>query len=655
MEVPDSSPKGKLQSKHLVLLSLMVCSTGLFLTYRYSNDVHSSYRPHPPPKKHDHPGFLVFSNSCHIPDLDPFHYTVAKFVESEALLDCTKDYPPLTYSTGNVVKIDQKVLSIIATRWQNQKLTCCYRELYRPQMADDNKVIFSKECKTFELEATVNLEFLKVECSVQGKIVYTNFHSFIIEKEAVSKRCEEKLSHVSDKRYSLLILGIDAVSRLNIHRQLKDTVTYLKADMNVTEMYGYNKVGDNTFPNLIPVLTGYSEHELSQVCWNKNTPYIDKCPFLWKKFENQGYRTLYAEDAPHISTFNYLKRGFYTQPTDYYLRPFILAAEDQLGREKPLNCYLCVGPKSETEIVLNWMQAFVEQFHNQTYLAFGWINSLSHDFLNYPAKGDHFYYQFFKHLYSKGLLNSTIVILLSDHGMRWGGIRSTYIGKLEERLPTLMFFFPKSFQQQYPSIMEAIYYNTHRLTTPYDLHATLENILNFTGSSRPVDVQSVPSQLISNYSQRAVSLFKKVPKERACEEAAIDEHWCTCIQSQKISPNSTEVFPVAMFLLESLNNIVKTSSDVCASLSLVVVRSARYVAPKDHLQGDKASHIHDYILTIQTRPGGGIFEGSVRVVPSKQHYEILGAISRLNLYGNQSHCVNDANLRKYCYCKEQLH
>lgn len=63
-----------------------------------------------------------------------------------------------------------------------------------------------------------------------------------------------------------------------------------------------------------------------------------------QEYKKKGYKTLLAEDAPEIATFNYLKRGFDEPPTDYYLRPFGLA----IKREIKDDCYLDV-----TEIEVN--------------------------------------------------------------------------------------------------------------------------------------------------------------------------------------------------------------------------------------------------------------------------------------------------------------
>lgn len=57
---------------------------------------------------------------------------------------------------------------------------------------------------------------------------------------------------------------------------------------------------------------------------------------IWylQDFAAAGYRTLYVEDTPVLATFDYLMPGFQVPPTDYYLRPFLLAFETNLGHGK---------------------------------------------------------------------------------------------------------------------------------------------------------------------------------------------------------------------------------------------------------------------------------------------------------------------------------
>jgi hypothetical protein len=69
--------------------------------------------------------------------------------------------------------------------------------------------------------------------------------------------------------------------------------------------------------------------------------------------------------------------------------------------------------------------------------------------------------------------------------------------------------------------------------------------------------------------------------------------------------------------------------------------------------GKRVNTYVDYQLTIQTRPGGALFEGTLRFDEETKNVKMMGDISRINRYGTQSHCIDTTNVKKYCYCKKQ--
>lgn len=85
-------------------------------------------------------------------------------------------------------------------------------------------------------------------------------------------------------------------------------------------MAGYNKVADNTLSNWMAVLTGRNESRAYEVCNPDSTTALNNCDFIWKRFEDFGYITAFAEDDVRIATFNYLRKGFKDPPADYYFR-----------------------------------------------------------------------------------------------------------------------------------------------------------------------------------------------------------------------------------------------------------------------------------------------------------------------------------------------
>lgn len=109
-------------------------------------------------------------------------------------------------------------------------------------------------------------------------------------KEDVEKRCLEIEKNLPEKGINVMIIALDALSRLNFRRQMMTSSHYLENEMGGIEMMGYNKVGDNTFPNFIPMFVGQSVDELKKTCWPSADNFFDECPFVWQYFKKFGYR-----------------------------------------------------------------------------------------------------------------------------------------------------------------------------------------------------------------------------------------------------------------------------------------------------------------------------------------------------------------------------
>jgi hypothetical protein len=100
---------------------------------------------------------------------------------------------------------------------------------------------------------------------------------------------------------------------------------------------------------------------------------------------------------------------------------------------------------------------------------------------------------------------------------------------------------------------------------------------------------------------------------------------------------------IALHVLSGINSMLKKAVNVspsCAELTLDhVIDVQREVATVSH---------DDFLVTFDTFPGGAVFEATVR--RSNGAFHLKGDVSRITSYGNQSACVDDAELKLYCYC-----
>jgi membrane-anchored protein YejM (alkaline phosphatase superfamily) len=92
--------------------------------------------------------------------------------------------------------------------------------------------------------------------------------------------------------------------------------------------------------------------------------------------------------------------------------------------------------------MLDYLKQFLYKFKSLPYFAFTFLTRLTHDYLADTRKADAIYLKFFEDISRDATLNKTVLFFLSDHGIRFGAVRKTSVGKLEERLPFMFLIFP---------------------------------------------------------------------------------------------------------------------------------------------------------------------------------------------------------------------
>ncbi|XP_076447072.1 uncharacterized protein LOC143284270 [Babylonia areolata] len=606
----------------------------------------------PPPR-----GFLVDTSACKIPDLDPMDPSIADSVRRKGKITCGLR-PPVTYVDGTVLRINR---THIEQMLNGDFSHCRYQAVTREGLHSDFAFAYSELGEEFDTDIEMKDEFIRIYCySRSGGVISTTFHAFILPKEHVESRCHIKLkNHVKRHRpqeiLNVQMVGVDSVSRLNFMRQMPLTRDFLLRELQAVEMLGYNKVADNTFVNIVPMTAGQFVEELP---WDETmvNSSFDNFTFIWSNFSKAGYRTLYAEDAPKIAIFVYQKEGFHEAPADYYNRALALAMEKHSSVWN--HRHHCVANQLETSMLLNYLTDFSRQFRRKPHFGFTFITRLTHDHTNDAGAADDPHLAFLKTFRAEGHLNNTILIYYSDHGNRFGEMRSTYVGKAEERLPFLFFVFPRWFQSRYPKLYQNLQVNSNRLTTPFDVFETLKDILYFDGRDRPASV-----------TQRGISLFREIPESRSCAHAHILPHWCMCMKRKALPLSSHIVRKTAREIVRKINEFLQHDFDQCARLELKSIHQAEQMAANDDVLrfeeslhdvinrtvrfGDRSESVVIYQLAIETEPGNAVFEGTMKYEEYSESFSLAGDISRINAYGTQSHCINKFKLKKFCFCKSR--
>lgn len=265
--------------------------------------------------------------------------------------------------------------------------------------------------------------------------------------------------------------------------------------------------------------------------------------------------------------------------------------------------------------------------------------------------------QFMTEFNSKGYLNNTLLIVLGDHGWRFGEFRQTVQGKLEERLPLFTMSFPKWFKTQYPALANNLKTNTKRLTSWFDVYATFNHLLDYPNEPKGF--------------KHGVSLLTELPADRTCKDASIPEHWCPCMIWSAVDHKHNHMKRAALEAVNQINNLnfrEPLGAERCLELSLLELSRAEVETPttkvlrfrrsgKDGYEPQyfqSSTRTKDkchYQITFTTLPNHGVFEASVHYMYGR--FIVKGAMSRINKYGDQPKCIADVlpHLRKYCYCK----
>lgn len=122
--------------------------------------------------------------------------------------------------------------------------------------------------------------------------------------------------------------------------------------------------------------------------------------------------------------FSYRLKGFNEQPTDHYLRPYMLELEYQLGSQDN-DC------NGETPIVEDWFRYIGEFLRNyEDRPVFGVFH---HGIFTHNEERtrllDDYLHDFLKKNHEKNAFENTVVFIMSDHGSRFTKQRQTSQGK----------------------------------------------------------------------------------------------------------------------------------------------------------------------------------------------------------------------------------
>ncbi|XP_035684653.1 uncharacterized protein LOC118421459 [Branchiostoma floridae] len=293
------------------------------------------------------------------------------------------------------------------------------------------------------------------------------------------------------------------MSQSRFKTNLPLTHRFLAQGLRAREFPKYHMVG-KTSAAMTAAMTGEVESELEADIEKQHFGYYkDDYPWLWKEFKTAGYVTLLAEEMP--SAWGKEKGAFRNQPTDHYLRPLLVQAKKTFGNEA------CVGSTPAHQATLDYTRDFTDKYHDGLMFVLTSIHETSRtqrsaaDF----AAIDSDISSLLKFWQHKQLLQNSIVVVFSDlvDVATEGGTEDDTV------LPFMSIALPPRINDQYPDIMANFKVNQNRSSSPYDLHQTLLEVLDFKPRQK------------GQYSRES-SLFHEIPADRSCQQAGIPKEHC---------------------------------------------------------------------------------------------------------------------------------
>lgn len=376
----------------------------------------------------------------------------------------------------------------------------------------------------------------------------------------------------------------------------------------------FRRIGENYTYNLMALASGYSPNSIA------NLESTGSVPFIWKQYEREGYVTALGEDIAFIRD---LTLDFKEQPVDYYLRPFLQGIADSVElRNNTPN----IEKLLTSDYVLDYCEELLKMYANSSNQFFGlfWTKFSTGE----ADRKENNLVDYFKRFEQLGIFDDTIVIFFSDHVCR----------------PLLNIWLPDWFREKYSTMIRNLALNHNRLSSPHDIYLTLQHILEL-GKDSPQNL----SQIVG--CPTCQSLFEEIPNNRNCQSASHGENYCECANYVKISAKDAHKLPLGKLLVESLNQYLhkKKLLNICEEFTLDSVESV--YEKKSYYR----SRLRSYRVRFLTQPQMGSFLATVQYnLISKTLFNVnVPSFGRLNRYAEQSKCVIDEEIKRFCICRKE--
>lgn len=248
----------------------------------------------------------------------------------------------------------------------------------------------------------------------------------------------KELKILNKERINILWFLFDGGSRYVLNKQLPLTVKYIKGlgrEFHIYEMMNYNSVGRNSKPNYPPIFFGI-----------KHTQCRKRQMSIFQEYNQEGYITIDLEmGGSYGKRFFCNSKSYYTS-FDHSLQ--ILSIQNEYTKIMYSNMCRCVGNKQIHKYSFEYIQKSFQYYNrnNQPVIAFQSFMDSHDDSFSSTPRLDKDIVNLLTNLKKENILNNTIIILSSDHGMHYGSYMKSKFGNIDHKLPLLTFVYYNNYR-----------------------------------------------------------------------------------------------------------------------------------------------------------------------------------------------------------------
>uniref|UniRef100_A0A0R3RNS6 Bis(5'-adenosyl)-triphosphatase n=1 Tax=Elaeophora elaphi TaxID=1147741 RepID=A0A0R3RNS6_9BILA len=155
-------------------------------------------------------------------------------------------------------------------------------------------------------------------------------------------------------------------------------------------------------------------------------------------FVDQNYASIMVEDW--IGAFSWPNcTGYGEPPTDHYSGALILRSTADISYDDAeiFNSHFYGGECQERyHKLIDYVDKFLDEYNGISKFVIIWLTMIAHDSASGLYRTDKYFADFFRRHISN--LENSFVFVMADHGLRFGHIRETPIGEIEDNNPLLM-------------------------------------------------------------------------------------------------------------------------------------------------------------------------------------------------------------------------